>query len=161
NTAGRPAARTSPLGQTSRSSYDALGQLVRAVDALGDATSFAYDPNGNLLSLTDALGHITSYAYDAMDRATSRTDPLGHAETYQEAAGATPPQVTDRKGQVSNSCYDALGRRIAAAFGATGAGCGGSAESTLAYTYDRGNRLTQAVDSLAGTIGRSYDNRNR
>jgi len=34
-------------------------------------------------------------------------------------------------------------------------------ESTVSYTYDVGNRLTQAVDSVTGTITQGYDNLNR
>ncbi len=33
----------------------------------------------------------------------------------------------------------------------------GSYQSTIGLTWDGGNRLTQAVDSIAGTIARSYD----
>ena len=33
--------------------------------------------------------------------------------------------------------------------------------STIAYTYDNGNRLTQVVDSIAGTVTRTYDGLNR
>jgi len=34
-------------------------------------------------------------------------------------------------------------------------------ESTIGYTYDAGNRLTQAVDSVTGTISRTYDGLDR
>ena len=34
-------------------------------------------------------------------------------------------------------------------------------ESTVSYTYDEGNRLTKAVDSLGGTSMRGYDGLDR
>ena len=34
-------------------------------------------------------------------------------------------------------------------------------ESTVSYTYDAGNRVIQAVDSVTGTIVRAYDGLNR
>jgi RHS repeat-associated protein len=34
-------------------------------------------------------------------------------------------------------------------------------ESTISYTYDAGNRMTQVVDSAGGTITRAYDNLDR
>jgi uncharacterized protein RhaS with RHS repeats len=33
--------------------------------------------------------------------------------------------------------------------------------STMTYIYDAGNRLTQVVDSISGTITRAYDNFDR
>jgi YD repeat-containing protein len=36
-----------------------------------------------------------------------------------------------------------------------------SYESTIGYTYDSGNRMTQAVDSAGGTITDAYDNLDR
>jgi uncharacterized protein RhaS with RHS repeats len=34
-------------------------------------------------------------------------------------------------------------------------------ESTISYTYDAADRLTEVVDSLAGTIDRTYDDFDR
>jgi uncharacterized protein RhaS with RHS repeats len=33
-------------------------------------------------------------------------------------------------------------------------------QSTVNYTWDAGNRVTKAVDSIAGTINRTYDGLN-
>jgi RHS repeat-associated protein len=53
--------------------------------------------------------------------------------------------------------YDGLNRKTGAGFGAVTNGGNTTYESTIAYTYDSGNRLTQADDSMAGTITRAYD----
>ncbi len=52
---------------------------------------------------------------------------------------------------VTNYTYDGLNRRTFAGFGWNGTSYG----STITYTFDGGNRLTQAVDTLTGTFNRS------
>ncbi|MCW5625047.1 MAG: hypothetical protein KIT73_10055 [Burkholderiales bacterium] len=49
-------------------------------------------------------------------------------------------------------------RRIVTGFGATVA-LPTNYTNTIAYTWDAGNRLTQVVDSISGTITRQYDPR--
>ena len=47
--------------------------------------------------------------------------------------------------------YDLLGRRTQAGFGASST-TNPVYESTIAYTYDAANRLTQIADSANGTL---------
>jgi YD repeat-containing protein len=49
--------------------------------------------------------------------------------------------------------YDSLNRRTFVGFGHSVSGD----ESTINYSYDAGNRLTQGIDSATGSISRSYD----
>ncbi len=58
---------------------------------------------------------------------------------------------------VTNYTYDGLNRRTFAGFGWNGT----SYASTITYTFDGGNRLTQAVDTLTGTFNRSWDGLDR
>jgi YD repeat-containing protein len=62
---------------------------------------------------------------------------------------------TDRKGQITTYQYDALDRLTFVGFGTTGNPP--TYASTITTTYDDGNRVTQVVDSVAGTIERTYD----
>jgi YD repeat-containing protein len=62
-------------------------------------------------------------------------------------------QHTDRRGKVTIYQYDGLDRRKFAGYGKNGT----TYESTIDFTWDWGDRLTQAVDSIAGTISRGYD----
>jgi RHS repeat-associated protein len=62
-------------------------------------------------------------------------------------------KVTDRNGTVTQYNYDALNRPTFAGFGYSGA----SYQSTIGLTWDGGNRLTQAADSVAGIVARAYD----
>jgi RHS repeat-associated protein len=88
-----------------------------------------------------------------MDRLLTRSDPLGRQENYRYDSAGNLTQFTDRRGKLTAFQYDALNRSIFSGFGQSGA----SYESTVGYTYDAGNRLTQTVDSITGTITRGYD----
>ncbi|MBZ5520893.1 MAG: Ig-like domain-containing protein [Acidobacteriia bacterium] len=155
--AGRIASATDAQGNTTKFQYNGYNLLSGVTDAQGNTTTYTYDPNGNLLSLVDPLGHTTAYAYDNMDRKISRTDALNRQESYSYDLTGNLASHVDRKGQAATFTYDGLNRRTFAGFGMTVNSSVTSYQSTIAYTRDAGNRLTQAVDSLAGTITRSYD----
>ena len=154
--AGRLVTFTNPLGQTTRNQYDALNEITQVTDPAGNNTSFSYDGNGNLLSLTDANSHTTSYTYDTMDRLLTRSDPLTNTEYYQYDAAGNLTQFTDRRGKIATYQYDALNRRTLAGFG-TSVGTPNTYDSSIAYSYDAGNRLLNVVDSAAGTLTPEFD----
>ena len=89
-------------------------------------------------------------------RIAIRQDPLGNSEIYQYDASGRLLWYTDRRGVISGYSYDILGRRILAGFGYNGS----SYESTISYTFDHGNRLTDTLDSLTGAILRQFDGLN-
>jgi len=153
---GRPLTVRDPLGQVTRTEYDGRSLVRRVIDPLGQVIEMTYDGNGNMTGFRDARNQLTQFAYDLRNRLSSKTDALNQVETYQYDLNGNPTRVTDRKGQVSGSTYDALDRRTRVGFGATVASPT-AFTSTIDYTFDAGNRLTQAADSANGTIGRSYD----
>lgn len=61
----------------------------------------------------------------------------------------------------STVTYDSLNRPKLTGFNTVVNGGATSYESTISYSYDAGNRLTQTVDSAGGTITDAYDNLNR
>lgn len=145
------------MGNRTRYEYDALNQVKKLIEQSGAVTELTYDPNGNLLSLKDARNQTTSFTYDNMDRVLTRTDSLQGAtstETCEYDLEGHPTKFTDRRGKVATYTYDPLDRIAFAGFGTT---AGPAHESTINYTYDLNNRITQAVDSVSGTISRSYD----
>ncbi|MGH2693920.1 MAG: RHS repeat-associated core domain-containing protein [Actinomycetota bacterium] len=158
---GRFLSASDSLGDTIHLEYGALDTLTKATDPLGNQTSFTYDGNGNVLTVTDARSNTTTYAYDNMDRLESRQDPLLRTETFEYDAKGNATNSTDRRGKVTTFQYDPLNRRTFAGFGTTGTEPNLDYESTITYAYDNGNRLTSAVDSLAGTITRAYDDLDR
>jgi RHS repeat-associated protein len=154
---GRPFKVTDPLGNSTSVSYDGLGDLTQITDAQGAVTRFGFDLDRNLTSVKDANGNTTTYTYDGMDRPISRTDALGAAETYQYDGNGNLTNYTDRRGNEDIFSYDGLNRSTFAGYGYNGSGY----QDTINYTWDLGNRLTQAVDSSAGTIARTYDGLDR
>jgi RHS repeat-associated protein len=154
---GRTISASDALGNTTRYQYNNLNLLTQVTDPQGHTTSFAYDSNGNLLSLTDPVSHTTSYTYDNMDRPLTGTDPLNRKESYSYDANGNLASSADRKGQTTTLSYDGLNRTTVAGFGAVVSGGTTGYESTITYTYDAGNRMTEAVDSVGGTITHAFD----
>jgi RHS repeat-associated protein len=138
--------------------YDLRDRASVITDSLGGTVQMGYDANDNLVSFRDQRNNLTEFTYDTMNRLKTRKDALLRTETYDYDIAGRLKQITDRKAQVSGFGYDALNRRTSAGFGAT-TGSPTAYTSTIAYTYDAGNRLTQAVDSVSGTITRQYDAR--
>jgi YD repeat-containing protein len=155
--AGRVRWITDPLGHMTRYAYDPLNRLTQVTDAGGGTTTLAYDANGNLLSVTDALNHTTSYAYNEMDEQVSRTDPLQRTESFGYDLVGHRTTWTDRKGQVTAYSYDRQDRPRLVEFNRTGT----TTDSTIAATWDAGDRLIQVVDSMAGTVLRAFDGLDR
>lgn len=119
-----------------------------------------YDENGNLVSVTDPNSNTTTYDYDVMNRVASSTDPASNTESFVHAAKGLLARRTDRNNQVTGWTYDELER-------VTQIGCGGtpsnptSYTSTITNTWDAGNRLIEADDSVSGSIARMYDDLDR
>jgi RHS repeat-associated protein len=155
---GRLTGITDAQAHLTQYALDNLNQVKTVTDALGSGTGFVYDPNGNLLTVTDALNHATNYSYDYMDRVQTRTDPLLRGESYTYDLGGNLATFTDRKGQKSTFTFDGVKRLTTAEFGVQP---GSTNQSSITYTYDGGNRMTQAVDSAYGTVTRGFDQLDR
>jgi YD repeat-containing protein len=153
DSAGRLFQVVDALGHSTFITQDALDRITQITDRNAEATSFAYDADSNLLSVSDANNNQTSYAYDSRNRRTGRADGLRVSESYGYDANGNLTSYTDRRGKVTALQYDALNRRKFAGFGQSGS----SYESTISYSWDGGNRLTGATDSIAGTITRVPD----
>ena len=151
--AGRFILVSDAMGNTTGLTYDNLDHITQILDARNGSTFFSYDGNGNLLTVTDANGNQTSYAYDSRNRVASRLDGLKVSESYGYDGNSNLTSHSDRRGKVTAFQYDALNRRKFAGFGQSGS----SYESTISYSWDPGNRLTGATDSIAGTITRVPD----
>jgi len=152
---GRVVALQDPLGNLGRLEYDLNDRKNKLIDPLNNTTLLTYDGNGNPLTVTDPNTGLTQFGYDARNRLTSRTDALAHGEswTYDEMSNLLTH--TDRKGQLTQFNvvpYDALNRLKQVNY-ADG--------STTALTWDAGDRVSPIIDSLSGTITRSYDDLNR
>jgi RHS repeat-associated protein len=160
NAAGLLLATADPLGNRTRYNYDPAGRPIEVIDPAGNSVKFAYDLNGNRISSTGQRGNVTQYAYDVLNRLSSRTDPLLNAESFTYAQNGLLERVTDREGKISLRAYDSMNRLSRISFGATAA-TPTVFESTIDYTYDKGDRLLRALDSVGGAIDSTYDGLDR
>jgi RHS repeat-associated protein len=152
--AGRLLSHTDPLGDTTSYGYDPLNDLTSITDADGNGTTFAYDADQDLTLLTDPATSKTHYGYSSLDRLTSRQDALGNEWIYGYDNEGDLTSAQTPAGQSTTYHYDPL-RRLDFA-GYTPAG-GSGYQSTVNYTYDAGDRLTQADDSAGGTFHQAWD----
>ncbi|MGB6871088.1 MAG: RHS repeat-associated core domain-containing protein, partial [Acidobacteriaceae bacterium] len=157
---GRIIGMTDADGNTTAYQYDNMNRLTNVTNALGSQAALTYDPNGDLLSVQDFLSHTTSFTYDSMDRLSTRTDPLQRVSSVTYDLAGNPVSITDALNQVTSNTFDGLGRKVFTGFGTTSGESGPVYQSTITYQYDAGNRLTSAMDSIAGTITRTYDGLN-
>lgn len=157
---GRVRSVKDPLGNLTRFAYDSRDRLTETTDRLGNSVHYTYDGSGNLEIFEDARNNSTEFTYDTRNRVITKTDPLNEVESYGYDETGNVTRVTDRKGQVTGYGYDSLNRMTNAGFGATLSNPT-SFTSTVAYTWDAGNRLTDAVDSVSGTVSRDFDGLDR
>ncbi len=133
---------TDPNGRLTKSGYDALGNLVQAIDGAGNITKYTYQ-YGLLSKISDANGNETMYKYTSNRDLSGVTFPNGTSEVYGISNGLLFGK-TDRNGQAVSYSYDSIGRLQAVGYpGLTGSG-GGIVGQT--YTYD-GQNLTQVLDT--------------
>jgi RHS repeat-associated protein len=157
---GRVVSMKDAAGNMRRISYDLRDLVTQTTDGLGHTTQRTYDGSDNMLTFTDERNNTTQFGYDLRDRLSSKTDPLNETESYLYDDIGNLIRVTDRKGQVTGYGYDFLDRRTSAGFGAM-TSSPTSFISTISYAWDAGNRMTDAIDSVSGTIHRSFDGLNR
>jgi len=130
---------TDPNGRMTKTGYDALGHVVKTIDALGNVTQFTYQYN-LLKSITDANGNVTSYSYNANRNLASTTLPDNAVETVQTGYDGTVLSVTDRRGSTTSYTRDSLDRITVVNY---------SGYNSVNYVYD-GERLASVV---WGTLG--------
>src|SRR5438128_11646183 len=111
-----------------------------------------------MMTYSDALNNTTTYIYDNMDRLATRKDRLLAIESQQYDGNGNRTQFTDRRNKVTTFQYDDLNRLSLLGYGTQS---GPTYESTVSYSYDAMDRLTQVVDSITGTVTRNYDGLDR
>ncbi len=160
--AGNLVSRVSP-SQSLVYTYDARNRLetvTRTIDgAPPQLTRYAHDAAGNRREMQGADGTRTEYAYDARHRLTSLIKRsaagallVGMAYTVDASGMRTGITESDAAGTTRTVAYayDALKRLTAEAI----AHRDPTRNRTSTWTYDRvGNRLTQIVQTAAGTVG--------
>ena len=157
DTVGRTKKVIDALGNATSYVYDSLDNLKQITDANSGITKLQYDPNNNLTMVTDANLNQTIYGYDVRNQRQSRQDALLVSESYQYDGNGNMTQFTDRRGKVTKYEYDGINRRTFIGYGWNGS----TYSSTITNSFDGGDRLYQAVDTIAGTFTRTWDGLNR
>ncbi len=145
---GRITQMSNPIGNRQTRTYDPMNRVTGLVDPLGNTTGFSYDKNGNLLSVTDPRGAVYGWSYDVRNRVQTYTTPDGNIETRHYDGMGNLSWKQDAKQQLTQYVYDGINRLKTITY-ADG--------STIQITWDAGNRATTFVDSINGTITRTFN----
>ena len=131
---------------------DAEGRVLEETDALGHTTKTEYNAGGQVTATTDAQGRQTTYAYDAAGRLAKLTYPDGSTETYEYDAEGNKTAMTDRAGRTTRYEYDALNRLVKTTF---------PDGSSTGAEYDEVGRIAATIDAHNQKTVHQYDDAGR
>lgn len=152
--------------------YDGPGNLLTATSSkAGTLVTYTYNPPtpnpptcggkpGQVCTTTNGDSKTTSYTYDSAGNLARETppSPLGSTTIAVDSLGR-PVSVTDGKGQVSTTTYNAADQVIQILTSGASS-CSYSAGTCLTYTYDADGNLSTQSDGT-GVTTYSYDNLDR
>ena len=131
---------------STRTVYDAAGDVVKEIDQLGHVTAYQYDRLGQVTDTYEAdpdgsAGQQTSphthYDYDLLGNQIAVVDPLGNTTAYQYDELGRLVKTVDPLGRVSTTGYNAAGNVLSDT---------DAAGNTTYYVYDHLNRMTDKYD---------------
>lgn len=128
-------------GVTSKKTYNALGQLIKAEDSGGTIT-YELGADGQPESITAPGGITTTFTYDDYRRRTAMNDPSFGLVRYEYDEAGNQSGRTDADGRSVTHSYDSFNRKTATT----------SEEGVTRFTYDEYDRLIKvAADNGAET----------
>ncbi len=141
--------------------YDAQDRPIKnwnANNLRGQATrpssQTVYDDNGKVAWTYDALGRGTHQEYDSRGLLFKTTHPDNTFDTVTYDAEGRREFATDRRGMVTKTVYDGMGRVQNTIF----QGDGSDPVVTLSTTaYDAAGRVWQSTDANGSTTSYAYD----
>lgn len=138
--------------------YDDPNRTNTVTNTDGEITTIKYNQRFQTFEVKDAINQIYTFSYDPLDRMLSQTRAGGTMSFEYDEVGSRKKR-TDYAGRITDYEYDDLNRLTRIKYGGTL--LPNSPPNTEAtYVYDDISRLTSAVNN-AGTVGFTYDNRNR
>jgi RHS repeat-associated protein len=150
-----------PTRFTTSYGYDNADRVTAVTDANQHTTRTEYDAAGNVHKVTDPAGRVTLYAYDDANRPMTLTDPALHDTKYGYDAAGRRNSVTDRTGATTTTVFDKAGR-VASMVTARGNVSGATASAyTWTYGYDHVGNRTSTTDPLNRTTAFGYDAANQ
>ncbi|MGE5576723.1 MAG: DUF6531 domain-containing protein, partial [Syntrophothermus sp.] len=113
NDTGNVVREVNPLGQETRTSWDAAYNKTSITNARGQVFAFAYDGKQNLTRVTDPLGGITQLEYDPVFNKVKRLiDPKDQEVRLEYDSRGNLTTLTDALGRVTRFGYDGAGNII-------------------------------------------------
>ncbi len=150
---GNEKSATDPIGHATTSTYDALNRLgetdvLDAADPAHAVISYGYDVRDNLTSVSDPRQLVTNYAYSGFDELNTLTSPDTGITQYQYDPAGNLTVQTDARGKRGLYTYDPADRLTQIQYGQAGSGIAlAGTEEVVSYGYDE-------VTGGAGAIGR-------
>ncbi|MFJ9415635.1 DUF6531 domain-containing protein [Streptomyces sp. NPDC101227] len=100
---------TDPLGNTTRTTYDAADRPLTITDPLGATTHFTYDDGGHLVSVVRPDGSTSTAIYTDLGLPTEVRGPDGQTVRQEYDANGNRIAVTDPTGQTTRFAHDSNG----------------------------------------------------
>ncbi|MDR3410664.1 MAG: hypothetical protein P4L87_06935, partial [Formivibrio sp.] len=165
---------------TSQFVYDAVGNVIKSIDANGYNTYNYYDANNNKIAKVDSAGCLTTYSYDANGNVTQE---YAYANKVNTQSGATVALGTstavaalvassgaNSQDRITQFTYDLNGNRltetrlnVAAYTQGTGDSVTASttASSTITYAYNALGEVNSKQEAAGDTTAYAYDSQGR
>ncbi|MFC3572429.1 LamG-like jellyroll fold domain-containing protein [Streptomyces yaanensis] len=183
---GERTALTDGAGNTTRFTYDFMGNLQKTIqpdgtwgetdytmsglpgqhkeydasNALLSQTFNQYDGNDNLTAATDAAGHTTTFTYDASDTLTQEVQPVSSTHSITTSFGYDASghrtRYTDGRGNNWYTTYNSLGLQESVVEPAT-AQYSSAADSTTTYRYNGDGQVTSVTEPGGASLAMGYD----
>jgi len=138
-----------------RSQADALGRLIKVIEAPGELnyeTSYSYDALNNLRLVTQGT-QTRSFDYSSLSRLTSATNPENGTVKYTYDSNGNLVEKIDAREVKTTMTYDALNRVKSKVYSGTTSEATAVANLTPAvnYFYDTYTGLPSGAPSWSGT----------
>ena len=188
NASGDVMSTSDPLGRTASATYNSFNEPLTKTDGNGVTTTYTYDAHGNLLTVSTPLLNAqgttiaTQTTTDCYYGETgcgapagpagevySTTDPDGYATTYTYDAYGDQTSSSNPVGDISTTCYNADGWKVASYTPKAGSiTCGSSPpssayETTYSYVQQANGQIDgfgdvqKATAPLSETTSNTYD----
>ena len=149
NAIGQVSTVTAADNKVTQYVYDNYGNLLRLIDADGKTVTTVYDGNYQKVSVTDANGNTTEYSYNGNMKNDVVMLPDGHVIRYEFDGEDRVVKITDQANNVTDITYDNGGRVVSKRF-ADGA--------LVQYEYDAVGNVVKETNPKGAVTVKTYDN---